>query len=68
LLDAIQRETEAPTPTKSQQFAYKVPQSMAVEIKASLEDWVGWAEGRDASGDVTPPCGRGKMKLSGWGG
>src|SRR5947199_1947194 len=33
LLDAIQRETDAPTPSKSQQFTYKVPQSMAVEIK-----------------------------------
>src|SRR5712671_793352 len=67
LLDAIQRETEAPTPTKSQQFAYKVPQSMAVEIKASLEDWrVGKKARRLWGRDAALWTGKDEAKWLGW--
>jgi len=57
LLDAIQRETEAPRPPVA-----------AIRLQGAAEAWRlrskrhwkigGWARRRDASGDVTPPCGR----------
>ena len=67
LLDAVQQESDAPTPSKSQQVTYKVPQSMAVEIKASLEDWrVGKKARRLWGRDATLWTGKDEAKWLGW--